>query len=899
LKNIPEKQKLREFLERRGIEILPKNPPLLRCPSPDHMDEHPSAVLYEKDTPRVYCPVCDKSWTVIDVAGMLDGLTEYKDMLQAVRDTLNIIEPIPSQPEKSKPKNQPQKNFLPFPVDKKADINREIENIISKKEWGKRVASWKYHNTKSEVIALDIRFEGGEKKKEIITFWYDGKLKWYQAPVFIYNLHKLNNNNLPVIIHEGAKCAEKGNVLPDFIHLSWSGGSGKAQMADWSILKDREVFILPDDDRQKYSIKHQKAGQIKPQNEQPGYKAALKIQLQLPQAKIIKPVVEARNIKPDGADIEEILKIMSPEQLTAYILNPKNIELSDEEPSKLSSHLDEAKRPPLFQHPGDSSSGNSIPFKILGIGDDDKAAFITQEGRFKKYSVDTLVKQKLIVIASRDYWYTEYKNRDGKISWDRASDEMIRISQNRDFNESDIRGRGAWRDGDKFSYHDGVKTIGEWDPKKIYLRLPRINIGINDAPASLEITEQIKETVFRLSFETPADAVRCLSWSVLAPFSGALKYRPAMLLTGASGTGKSVLQSLIIKKLSNFLWIDSTESSVAGVRGRVQKDSCAIFFEEAEKDTEKKKTNVNNIYSLMRANYTDDAPDTLKGTSDGKFVNYKMNSMFGFASIDPSVDSIADENRIFRINTVHPTNGNNWKSIEKKLLNLLSEKNCRAIRALTWQKLKIILALSERIVDAIRGKTGLDYRSSFADAMLASAFMVIWAGNDNPTDKQIENMLDKYYSYQAPDEHRNESIELIDRLMDETIEILHEHTREKITIMECLNRIYYGYIKTGMGQKEIPESDIMQYKLHASRFGIRLVDDSNLAIVNKHHLIMKIINRGPGYNKLFKRHFGFIEGQRNVHFYDGGKPKRCTILKGIIQKKESDLTDDEKLERLF
>jgi hypothetical protein len=833
------------------------------------------------------------------VAGMLDGLTEYKDMLQAVRDTLNITEPIPSQSKKSKPKNQPQKNFLPFPVEKKEQINREIEKIIAKKEWGKRVASWKYHNKKSEVVALDIRFEGGEKKKEVITFWYDGKLKWYQAPVFIYNLHELNNNDLPVIIHEGAKCADIGNLMPEFINLSWSGGSGKANLADWSILKGREVFILSDDDQQRYGVKHQKAGQIKPQTEQPGYKAALKIQIQLPQAKIIKPVIEARKIKPDGADIEEILKIMSPEQLTAYILNPKNIELSGEEPSKLFSHLDEIDGPPPFQYPDGSSPDNSIPFKILGIGDDDKAAFITQEGRFKKYSVDTLVKQKLLVIASRDFWYSEYKNRDGKISWDRASDEMIRISQNRDFNEADIRGRGAWRDGDKFSYHDGIKTFGEWVPEKIYLRLPRIDIGINDAPASLEVTKKIKEIVFKLSFETPADAVRCLSWSVLAPFSGALKYRPAMLLTGDSGTGKSVVQSLILKKLSNFIWIDATESTVAAVRGRVQKDSCCIFFEEAEKDTEKKKINVNNIYSLMRSNYTDDAPDTIKGTADGKYVSYKMQNMFGFASIDPSVDSIADENRIFRINMVFPTNGGNWKSIEKKLLSLLSEKNCRAIRALTWKKLKIILALSERIVDAIREKTGRDYRSSFADAMLASAFMVIWAGNENPTDKQIDNMLDKYYSYQAPDEHRNEPIELIDRLMDETIEILHEHTREKITIMECLNRIYYGYVKTGMGEKEISESEIIQYKLHASRFGIRLVDDSNLAIVNNHHLIKKIIGRGPGYNKLLKRHFGFIEGQRNVHFYDGGKPKRCTILKGVIEKKESDLTIDDKLEKLF
>jgi hypothetical protein len=605
---------------------------------------------------------------------------------------------------------------------------------------------------------------------------------------------------------------------------------------------------------------------------------------------MLKKGWDIHDAKEQGINLEEFISICP------RVIESLEVEPSDPYPNSTNPPIFEG--PPAFENPGGSTSNDSIPFKILGIGDDDRAAFITQEGRFKKYNLDGLSKQKLLVIASWQYWYNEYSNK-GKISWDSASDEMIRISQRLDFKEDSIRGRGAWRDGEKFSYHDGIKTIGEWDSDKIYLRLPRINIGITDPPVNHELALKIKNHVFQMSFETPADAVRCLAWSVLAPFSGALKYRPAMLLTGPSGSGKSVVQSLVIKRLSNFLWIDSTESSVPGVRGRVQKDSCAIFFEEAEKDTEKKRANVNNIYSLMRANYTDDAPDTLKGTSDGKFVNYKMNSMFGFASIDPTVESIADENRIFRINMVNPKNGSKWKIIEKNLMSLLSEKNCRAIRALTWKKLKIILALSERIVDIIRGKTGKDYRSSFADAMLAAAFMIVWAGNDNPTDKQIDNMLEKYYSYQPPEEHRDEAEEVINRLMDETIEIMHEFTREKITILECLNRSYAGFVKiSDDNQKILTEEEILNYKMHLSRYGIKIVDGGNIAIVNHHHLIMKIIGRGPGYNKILMRHNGFLEGQRNVYFFDG-KTRRCTILRRILEKRPEDMSEDEKLENLF
>jgi 5S rRNA maturation endonuclease (ribonuclease M5) len=270
---IPEKQRLREFLERRGIEISSKRPPTLRCPNPAHLDENPTAIIYEnQEVPAVYCPICDPRppWSVIDVCGMLDNLTDFKEMLNSVRLTLNITEPLPTQKKKEKrqPKKSSPKNFMPFPIEKKEEINREIEKIIARKDWGKRAASWRYHNSSGEVIALDIRFEGGEKKKEVITFWYDGKLKYYGTPVFIYNLQEVLACKKTIIITEGCKCADVAKELKDYVSCTWSGGSGKAHLADWSIFKDRKIIIWPDYD-------------------DPGLKAAKKIKKMLPQAEIL------------------------------------------------------------------------------------------------------------------------------------------------------------------------------------------------------------------------------------------------------------------------------------------------------------------------------------------------------------------------------------------------------------------------------------------------------------------------------------------------------------------------------------------------------------------------------------------------------------------------------------
>jgi len=858
-KFLAEKRRLRDFLVARGVEYDEKNK-TWKCPG--HNDEHPSAHLYEdQDPPRLYCPVCAESWTVIDVAGHLDGLTEFKDMLKAVRDTLHITPPTR--------KREPL--ALPIEEAKKIYTEERVYELVKDKIPGKIVGKWPYHTVSGDIIGIDIRFEA-DGKKTVLTFWYDGHLRFAKAPVLIYNLKEVvkNAGKKPILIHEGAKCAEASRNLDGFIPASWSGGSAKAKLADWHILGKSDIYIFPDDD-------------------DPGIKAAHKIREQIPQAKIIRPIPAARAIKPKGADIEEALQVMSADDLTAYILNPENHESIDmgpdtELPAPAVSNGDV---PPSSPGP---VSMDSLPFKILGIGDDGRAAFISEAGRLVKYGLDSLSKNKLMVLAGRWFWRDNYAS-EGKMSWDWAIDDMIRFSQDKDFNDADVRGRGAWRDGDKISYHDGVKTYGDRDPKKIYLRLPKRDIGINDAPAISETCSALKDTIFRLSFETRADAVRTLAWAALAPFAGALKFRPAILLTGPSGSGKTTVATFFINRLANPMWINGSETTPAYVRQKVGTDATSIVIDEMEADSEKKRRNRDELLSLMRASTSDDAPDSGKGGKDNNPVSFKMKNMFAFLSIDPTLESVADENRIFRINIVKPKNGNEWKSIEKILLGLLSDENCRAIRALVWKKLNHIFTLSDRVVDSIREKTGKDYRSSYADAMLCSTFMIVWSGIDSPTDAQINETLDKYYQFQPAEEHRDEAEEFVDRILGEHIEILHDHNREKISIIECMNRVYNGRRLDG-DEATCLESEINSYRLTLSRHGIivksRSFEPGEIAIHNNHFFIKKLAGCGTGYHRIFNRHKGYVI-TKNIHFLDG-KTYKATVLKGLLSKQDPPVT---------
>lgn len=89
------------------------------------------------------------------------------------------------------------------------------------------------------------------------------ELKGYHAEKsFLYNLHVLKENpSAPVLIVEGEKTADlASSKFPDtsYVCLSWLGGCGSAQRADWSPLSGRKVWIWPD-------------------NDQPGYQAAERI----------------------------------------------------------------------------------------------------------------------------------------------------------------------------------------------------------------------------------------------------------------------------------------------------------------------------------------------------------------------------------------------------------------------------------------------------------------------------------------------------------------------------------------------------------------------------------------------------------------------------------------------
>jgi hypothetical protein len=431
-------------------------------------------------------------------------------------------------------------------------------------------------------------------------------------------------------------------------------------------------------------------------------------------------------------------------------------------------------------------------------------------------------------------------------------------------------------------------VYGEPDPIRLYLRRAEHDIGLDDEPAGVDTRAEMLAAAGDMSFETKADVVRLLAWSALAPFGGALPWRPAGFITGESQSGKSTALNLIVKQLGDVEICSGMDSTAAGVRQHSRWSSRGIGIEEAGDDSEKALKNRNEFFALMRQSTGQDAPKAWKGTIDGQGQTFDLEKMFIFAAISPVVNSAADKNRLFFVNMVKGERP--WKPIKARITAAFSEKHCRAVRSWVWANLTGIMAEAERMADVVEDIGRKSSRDAYLDAILFSAFWLCFRDR-SPSDDELAVFVAEVYKVQAPDEKQEPADAIVDRILDEAVPVLGDRTRTY-----TLRRILYGVKfhegpQTGEesnpalnGLRTLSAAEIQAYATTAIQYGLGVDQKGNLSIVNNHHQIARISGLGPGYKALLWRHPLIVHRSQVVSFAKyGDKPRKCTILSGVLE----------------
>jgi len=178
---------------------------------------------------------------------------------------------------------------------------------------------WTYRDRQGDLLGQVYRFRTSDGGKEVLPLVWarhgaNGREMWrwmtWTAPRPLYGLDRLVDGR-PVLVVEGEKCADAAHELlaADFDVVSWPGGGKATDKADWSALAGRQVWIWPDCDAKVYPEKHERGGELMPEAQQPGVKAAESI------ATALQGIAEAVYLvripepgqRPDGWDVADAI----------------------------------------------------------------------------------------------------------------------------------------------------------------------------------------------------------------------------------------------------------------------------------------------------------------------------------------------------------------------------------------------------------------------------------------------------------------------------------------------------------------------------------------------------------------------------------------------------------------
>jgi hypothetical protein len=263
--------------------------------------------------------------------------------------------------------------------------------------------------------------------------------------------------------------------------------------------------------------------------------------------------------------------------------------------------------------------------------------------------------------------------------------------------------------------------------------------------------------------------------------------------------------------------------------------------------------------------------------------------MFAFMAIDPTIEHVADENRIFRINLIKADDEARRKyktEYKPALKKLLGYDQTRAIRALVWRELKGILARAHDYADVIQETSGNDSRYSLAEGILQSVYWTIWRNQPERSVLDMSRSMVDLYSSCPAESPRDEAAELLDRILDRRVQI-ERPERESVSLREICYALKNGAfehqeetaspVPKGLSERD----DITHLRGVINRHGVSLVgENGDVAIDTSSDEIIKWLNVARGYHRLLYRHDDAEPNSITVNM--AGKTRRCVLIKGVV-----------------
>lgn len=515
---------------------------------------------------------------------------------------------------------------VPVPSERVKDLNSALYKPWVAETYGKPVAGWRYHTADGELAFCVARLEkhtADGAKKAILPFYWDGA-QWRLGQAFeddrpLYNLPDLAKRpEAPVLVVEGEKCAVAGQkALPDYVVVTWAGGSKAITKTDWSPLEKRDVTIWPDADG-------------------PGIGAAQSIQSRIPHAKILNFT--------DASDGWDLADAVDEGQDPDVLIKETPVFASAPVPGSVDG-----------EGSPDTDAG---PFVALGYSPE-MHFFLLKQGRILYGIPRGAIGRHLLELAPLSYWGRRHMVTDqGNVKSGPGTDYVIRLSEAAGRYEPEtIRGAGVWREGDEIVVNDGRRMVRHNGEVVSYEDYQSANFYVSsdarfgDLAGSVSTPDEgwkLLELFRAQQFNSDAMAASALGWALISPFGGLLKWRPHIWLTGRKGAGKTfVVENLIKPLVGPFAYHGSGKDTEAGIRRSLRTDARPVILDEMEPRTKKEQEKIESKVELARNASSDTSGYITQAGKEGGVDKYSIRSCFAFASVQvPSMGAAIDSRMI-------------------------------------------------------------------------------------------------------------------------------------------------------------------------------------------------------------------------------------------------------------
>lgn len=513
-------------------------------------------------------------------------------------------------------------------------------------------------------------------------------------------------NTEKVLIVEGGTTLDAARQLlngTDWSVVTWEGGTKAIAKTDWTCITQKDVYFFPDNDHDDPANNHHEESQ----------KAMRKI------AAIVRGY--AKNLfyitppakEKHGWDLADAVKDNGWKQsnLLDYIkANARLMEQSEDDDGT------------IFKH-----------FKLLGYQNGDYYFLSYIEQKVVKISSTQFTKEHLLRLAHYDVWRSFYQDDEGVIHWKAVSTSLITASQQvGPYEDTLVRGLGIFIDkkrkilnlGDKIIVDGAEVPMPEIKSKFVYERRRKVGFSTTN-PLELDDLKLIKLMIDNFPWEHKIYPELLFGWLILAPLCGALRWRPHIWLTGATGSGKStILEKLTLSLLEGFALGVEGETTEAGLRQKIDNNAIPIIFEEAEMDSNSSKKIIERNVSLARQASTETRTAIIKGSQNNQAVEFHLRSMFLFASVVPGIRNKADKDRIGVLVLDKARGAGNYELVKELLRDFEKIKNVPGkFIFFIYNKAEIILKNIEVFSDAIAEKYGKRFGDQYGSLLAGRAII--------------------------------------------------------------------------------------------------------------------------------------------------------------------------------